>query len=89
MEIIYGAIDYAAKLGFSPHKDFKLGEYILEERENVEITGKVEFGKDGMPFFVAGPDDDVDRIMATLKNNLGEGNFHFIIPVNGFDEFEI
>lgn len=88
MEIIYGAIDYAANLGFSPHKDFKLGKYILEEKERVNITGKVEFGKDGMPFYVAGRDDDVDRIMATLKNSVGEGNFHFIVPVTGSD-FEV
>ncbi len=34
-------------------------------------------GKDGRPFYVAGPDDDVDSIMATLIRTCGHGNFQF------------
>lgn len=86
MDIIYGAIDYAAELGFSPQKDFKLSKHILEDRDSVEITGKVKFGKDGKPFYCAGPDDNVERIMSTLRNNVGEDNFHFIIPVDSWEE---
>lgn len=77
LEIIYGSIDYATELGFSPQKDFKLSKYILEDRDSVEITGKVKFGKDGKPFYVAGPDDDIEKIMRTLRNNVVEDNFHF------------
>lgn len=33
-QIIYGAIDYASKLGFHPHKDFRITKYILEDKKN-------------------------------------------------------
>ncbi|MCX6922844.1 MAG: hypothetical protein NT154_06480 [Verrucomicrobia bacterium] len=39
-------------------------------------------GKDGIPSYIAGPDDDVDHIMATLTRTSGKGNFHFTIPPN-------
>ena len=37
-------------------------------------------GEDGIPFCMAGPDDDVDHIMATLTRTCGNGNFRFTIP---------
>jgi hypothetical protein len=78
-EIIYGGIDYAASLGFGPHHDFELSEHILEPREALRQKTGVEFGHDGMPLYVTGPRDDVDQILETLRKNLGEGNFHFIV----------
>jgi len=30
-QIIYGAIEYAADLGFKPQKDFNLSKYVLEK----------------------------------------------------------
>jgi hypothetical protein len=78
-EIIYGAIDYAAGLGFRPHPDFKLSEHILEPREALREKTGVEFGKDGKPFFISGPDDDVGLILRKLRERVGDGNFHFMI----------
>ena len=40
-------------------------------------------GKDGRPFFFAGPYDNVDRIMAKLTRKLGPGGFTFIVPIGG------
>jgi hypothetical protein len=39
---------------------------------------QITFGKDGKPFFVAGPDDNVGRIMRQLEKTAGPGNFHFL-----------
>ncbi len=78
-EIIYGAIDYAAGLGFKPHPDFALSRCILEPRDAFPRTAGVQFGKDGKPFFVSGPDDDVEGILSVLRERVGEGNFHFLI----------
>ncbi|MEI6779306.1 MAG: hypothetical protein WCQ21_00165 [Verrucomicrobiota bacterium] len=36
-------------------------------------------GKDGIPFYIAGPHDDVEHIMATLTRTCGSGNFRFTI----------
>ena len=32
-----------------------------------------------MPMYVEGPDDDTWRIMRTVRRNVGEGNFHYLV----------
>lgn len=81
-EIIYGAIDYALNIGFEPHKDFEFTKKVLEDREKITDAPKVEFGKNGKPFFVAGPHDDVDAIIEKLESRLGAGNFNFMIRID-------
>jgi len=79
--IIYGGIEYAEQLGFQPNKDFRLSRYVLEDKDSIEPCEGVEFGRDGKPFFIAGPDDDVKRIMKQLESRLGHGNFEFMYPM--------
>lgn len=76
--IIYGGIEFAAQFGFKPNKDFKLSQYVLEDKNNLEPCEDIEFGKDGKPFFIAGPDDDTERIIRQLESKVGKGNFKFI-----------
>lgn len=38
----------------------------------------VEFGKDGKPLYIAGPDDDAQKIIGKLTKKLGKENFGFI-----------
>jgi hypothetical protein len=56
-------------------------------------TGQVAFGKDGQPFFVAGPHDNADAIMRPLLRFAGEGHFHYVMPLGGgledLAEFEL
>jgi len=79
--IIYGAIEYARKLGFEPQKDFALSRFILDEPSDTDLFFDVEFGKDGKPMYIAGPDDNVDHVMKQLSKKVGEGNFHYLLPV--------
>lgn len=77
--LIYGAIAYAEDLGFQPHKDFGIAQYVLEEdTDEIELI-EMEFGKDGMPFFISGLYDDVHRIKKTLDRTVGPDNWHFIV----------
>ncbi|MCK4348724.1 MAG: hypothetical protein KAW47_08915 [Thermoplasmatales archaeon] len=82
-QIIYGAIEYAAKLGFKPQKNFRMSKYVLEERSNIkeDTSSSVEFGKDGKPFYAEGPYDNTKLIIETLEKNLGKGNFNFLINI--------
>jgi len=66
--IIYGGIEYAEQFGFKPNKDFNMSQYLLD----------VEFGRDGKPFYVSGPDDNVEQILRQLEGTAGEGNFHYM-----------
>lgn len=74
--LIYGAVEYAEDLGFDPHKDFRITEYVLDDVEEIEYI-EIEFGKDGKPFYFSGPHDDVERILDTLNKNVGEDNYNF------------
>ena len=76
--IIFGAVDYASDLGFVPHKDFGITQHFLNTDLITDGIDEIEFGKNGMPLFVAGPDDNVAKIIAVLNKNVGEGNFHYI-----------
>lgn len=80
-QIIYGAIDFARELGFEPQKDFKLSRYILEEPSEKHSSAHLEFGKDGKPFYIAGPDDNAEHIIRKLSMKIGDGNFNFTAPM--------
>lgn len=80
-EIIYGGIAYAAQFGFSPDPDFNLSKYILADREDIKIAGEVEFGRNGKPNYVAGPDDDPEWVISRLQATVGENNFYYTGPV--------
>jgi len=80
-KIIFGAIEYAKRLGFSPQKDFDLSQYVLKGLPIDDYDLKTEFGYNGKPFYVAGPDDDFEAIVKALRIKLGEGNFRFMHPL--------
>jgi hypothetical protein len=74
--IVFGAIRYARGLGFEPHADFAKAAGHLGEWDGV---CDLEFGRDGMPRYIEGPHDDRWRIMHTLRQNVGDGNFHYLV----------
>lgn len=83
-EIIYGALEYAEKLGFQPHPDFKnqMADLILDPPDAHPRNNHVTFGKDGKPLFISGPYDDeykINMVLSTLKRTRGEGNFDYVI----------
>ena len=93
-EIIYGSLEFAARFGFQPHHDFnaQMCDQVLDPPEAHSRTNKVEFGKDGKPYYVSGPYDDerkIKSVINTLTRTAGEGNFHYLAgfdPPDLFDE---
>lgn len=76
--LVCGAVDYARGLGFEPAADFEPAAGHLGAWQEASV---ITFGRDGMPFYVAGPYDDADAVMRSLARTAGEGNFHFLVPV--------
>jgi len=76
--IIYGAITFAEQYGFRPHRDFELSQYVLDDAGSLRPGGDIEFGRDGKPLFIAGPDDNVPRILRQLESTAGTGHFDFL-----------
>ena len=77
-QIIYGAIDFARGFGFKANRDFDLSQYVLDEPDTLEDIPDIEFGRDGKPLFVAGPDDNVPRILRQLESTAGHGQFDYV-----------
>ena len=76
--IVYGAIEYAEELGLKPHKDWQqtrshLGAWSGEP--------KLTFGKEGSPYYISGPYDNTAQILQTLREKVGEGNFHYMVGI--------
>ena len=83
-QMIYASIEYAARFGFQPEKDFALSQYLLEPRGELEEPYELTFGKNGKPFFIAGPHDNSARILKQLEKTVGPGNYDFLAPLDAF-----
>lgn len=78
-ELVFGSADYARGLGFEPHPDFEATKGYLGP-----WTGQstITFGKDGKPFYISGPHDDVAPVIRTLDNAVGKGNYDYVaVPI--------
>jgi len=83
-QMIYASIDYAARFGFTPEKDYALTQYLLAPRGELDEPYKLTFGKNGKPFFVAGPYDNAERILKQLEKAAGPGNYDYLVPLDVF-----
>jgi|SRR5579859_7659559 len=78
-QMVYEAIDYAAQFGFKPQRDWAQSQYTLDPRGELEEPYKLTFGKNGKPFFISGPFDDVKKVIKQLEATAGPGNFDVLI----------
>jgi hypothetical protein len=87
-KLVEGAVDYAQSLGFAPHEDYRPAKLIFGDIDASACGEEFTYGKDGKPFFIAGPHDSpgrVRQIMDTLSNHVGTDNYHFLLPVQPQD----
>ena len=69
--LVFNAIDYARRLGFEPHADFPADLFGPRPDELL----KTPWHAAERPLYMAGPDDNVARILARLEGAVGAGNF--------------
>lgn len=75
-QLVFGAVDYARGVGFEPHADYADAAGHLGE----PVGGyDIQFGRNGLPFYVQGPYDDARHILQTLDASVGPGNYHFLM----------
>jgi len=82
-KLVENAVQYAGELGLSPHSDYRTARLLFGDIAAEACTEDYLFGKDGKPFFVAGPRDNLVRcqqILRTLDNHCGPDGYHFLIP---------
>lgn len=77
-DLVLGAVEYARGLGFEPaaEADFAATRGHLGPWAGPSAIG---FGRNGKPFYMAGPHDDAARVVRQLERAVGAGNFDFVI----------
>ncbi len=79
-KLVEKAEGYAKQAGFDPHPDYRSARKIFGDIDAAICPTDFTFGKDGMPFFVSGPNDTpakCRKIMDTLSRRFGPDGFHF------------
>ncbi len=86
VKIIREAIAYAKDLGFRPDPGYRDAMHVLGDADPDACDEPIPLGKDGKPYFIPGPDDKVQLIMAKLTRKLGPDGFHYMVPIDGDTE---
>lgn len=80
--IVEAGIAYAAELGFRPHRDYRDASVLLRDAAPDTVEEEIPVGgPEGKPLFVAGPYDDVERIMGFLTRKLGPQDFNYMVQL--------
>ncbi|HSJ56978.1 MAG TPA: hypothetical protein VLC95_07340 [Anaerolineae bacterium] len=82
-KIVREGVAYAQELGFKPDPDYRDALLVLGDADPDLSDVEIPLGKDGKPFFVAGPHDNVEAIMTRLTRKCGPDGFHYLVPMMG------
>lgn len=75
---------YARQFGFLPAPELAQARLLLAGARPENCDTPVPLGgPKGTPFFIAGPHDDIGRVIAQLTKAVGTGNFDYLVPVEG------
>lgn len=83
-KLVEDALEYARRLGFAPHPDFKKGAKVMGGINPKECSETFVFGSDGKPLYIAGPYDGKakrEMVLRILTKKLGPQGFHYVIPL--------
>ena len=86
--IIYGALEYAEDLGFRPHKDFAVAQYLLEEDTDDIPYIEYEFGCNGRPNLVVDTLAEFNRYAPTLRKAVGNDFDFYIAEEDDYEDDE-
>lgn len=81
LNILETARDYGSSLDFPQAAQLDKMLLLLGDADANRATLDVPTGRDGKPFYVAGPRDNSQAIIRHLTNRLGPDGFHFIAHI--------
>jgi tetratricopeptide (TPR) repeat protein len=84
--VILGGIGFARQFGFEPDDSWNASQAIVEPERL--FNRRFDFGKDGQPLYVQGPNDDVRAIMKKLDSFIKEGCANYLLVTDEDDETE-
>lgn len=89
-KIIRDSVAYARELGLRPNKDLPQALKVLGDANPEACPLEIPLGgPDGRPYFFAGPNDNVDRIMKILTDKLGPDGFTYTVELGGAPDLDM
>jgi hypothetical protein len=88
-KLVLEAVAYAENLGFKPHEDYEETCILLQDIETTGCEAKYEFGQNGKPFYIPGPEDSpemITRVVETLRQRCGADGFDVMTEEDMQDE---
>jgi hypothetical protein len=79
VKLVVEAVEYAKGLGFSPAKEYLFARELFGDIDPGAWEPDIPLGRDGRPFYIAAPGDDVDTILEQLEERLGPGGYRYLI----------
>jgi hypothetical protein len=84
VKIVRGAVEYAQSFGFVPHPDYRHASILLDGIDPSCCPNRFEFGRDGRPFYIQGPNESLAQATA-ISQRVENAGGHFILKLSGPD----
>ncbi len=84
-KLVEGAVQYALDMELPPHADYRVARRIFGDINAAACTEEFTYGKNGKPFFVAGPYDNhakCQRVIRLMEKHCGPGGSHYLMRVS-------
>jgi len=78
-DLVFGAAEYAQRLGFTPHPDFDQAHDHLGPWSG---PSAITFGCNGTPTYISGPHDNPDHVIRTLRRAVGPNGFSYTVGID-------
>lgn len=85
-KIIRDGLVYARRLGFEPNPDHRETMMVLGDANADACGAHIPLGKDGKPFFISGPSDNVPLIISKLEKAVGPEGFDYLVGLEEPDD---
>ncbi len=79
-KLLRDLVAYARSLGIAPHPDYAALEVVFGDHAAEASAATFQFGRDGRPLYIPGPDEtqaQIKRRIKALRGRLGDGGFDF------------
>ncbi len=88
-KLVEQANEYARKLGFAPHPDYKKAARVFGGLNAEECAQHFTFGREGKPFYCRGPretEEQARHIVRHLEQRCGTGNYNYLVALGDSEQ---
>lgn len=90
-KLVTDAVQWAAQFGLDPLGDYERTSRIWHDVDESQCEQTFRFGRNGKPCYIQGPHDSpqfIRRVMESLSQHAGEGNYHFTHQIDAPEGIE-